>query len=120
MRAVQRWRYYCDFCKKAGQSGFHMKNHESVCTLNPVRVCKMCALLDGRSAADMTELLAVLPDPALHMVLTTYSRDELRLDDDAITPLIAAALPVLRELTHNCPVCILRSEEHTSELQSQS
>lgn len=42
MKTVLRKRYYCDFCNKTGGSAFHIKKHESSCTNNPVRVCKMC------------------------------------------------------------------------------
>lgn len=42
MRREKRWRYYCDHCGKSGGSGGHMKNHESGCTRNPLRLCGMC------------------------------------------------------------------------------
>lgn len=34
--------YYCEFCKKKGLSGGHMKHHELHCTNNPNRNCAMC------------------------------------------------------------------------------
>jgi hypothetical protein len=34
--------FYCDFCKKRGQSSYHMKRHEAHCTGNPARVCGVC------------------------------------------------------------------------------
>src|SRR3990167_2617624 len=43
MKKVKRWRYYCDFCKKSGCSGFFMNRHEIHCTMNPNRICRMCA-----------------------------------------------------------------------------
>lgn len=45
MKRIKRWRYYCDFCKKAGGSSYHMQNHEVFCTNNPARQCRMCELL---------------------------------------------------------------------------
>lgn len=118
MRAVKRWRYYCDFCKKAGQSGFHMKNHEAACTLNPARVCRMCVKLAEGSQADMAAMLALLPDPAAFMKTFPESREwvwdcwettpgRTALDDEAIKAQIVIALPKLRALTNNCPVCIM-------------
>ncbi len=43
MNRKRAWRYYCDFCKKGGASGSHMKRHEGSCCKNPDRVCRMCA-----------------------------------------------------------------------------
>lgn len=106
MKAVQRWRYYCDFCTKAGQSGYHMKNHERSCTLNPSRVCKMCGLIEGGNGADLQAMMSLLPDPALFMHMVKFCSEPV-LNDDAIKLLIAAALPAMRELCGNCPVCIL-------------
>jgi len=42
MKRKPAYRYYCDFCKKSGGSGGHMKRHEQGCTKNPARVCRMC------------------------------------------------------------------------------
>ena len=42
MKKIKRWRYYCDYCKKSGGSGGHMKNHEKSCTKNPDRECGFC------------------------------------------------------------------------------
>jgi len=98
MKKVQRWRYYCDFCKKAGQSGGHMQNHESACTLNPERVCKMCKKMGHVGQPAMTDLLAVLPQPPKEM-----GWDE----EEAFKVLVEAAMSELRVLTNNCPVCIM-------------
>lgn len=106
MKSVKRWRYYCDHCKKAGNSSFHMKNHESACTLNPERDCRMCVLIQGGCSATMDEMLAVLPDPALHMVAHKDYKEP-QIDADAFRPLLSAALLVLREMVENCPACIL-------------
>ena len=42
MKAVKRWRYYCDHCGKAGGHSGHMKDHERRCLKNPKRTCPMC------------------------------------------------------------------------------
>lgn len=101
MKKIQRWRYYCDFCKKAGQSGGHMKNHESACTLNPGRVCKMCKKMGHVGQPEMPTLLATLPTPP--KPATEMNRD----DETALRVLVEAAMPELRVLTNNCPACIL-------------
>ena len=114
MRKVQRWRYYCDYCPKAGQSGFHMATHEKHCTLNPQRECRMCGHISGSKGTDVAEMLALLPDPAGYMRTITDGIDGWMtnepfdvLDDAKIKPVIDAAMPALRELTENCPVCIM-------------
>lgn len=35
-------RYYCDFCRKGLCSKYWMERHESSCTANPKRECRMC------------------------------------------------------------------------------
>ena len=110
MRAVQRWRYYCEFCKKAGGSKGHMTSHESSCTLNPNRNCKMCTLIDGGNGAALPELLALLPDPDKFMTehpANEYMDARMELDVEAIKPLIEAALPAMREACQDCPVCLM-------------
>lgn len=105
MRSVMRMRYYCDHCKKAGGSGGHMLRHEKSCTLNPGRVCRMCELLKQAQPA-MADMLALLPDPSLFQKSVEH-QGETVLDDEAIRPLIEAAMPKLRELTDVCPICVM-------------
>ncbi|MES2973414.1 MAG: hypothetical protein V4757_07385 [Pseudomonadota bacterium] len=107
MRSVLRMRHYCDFCKKAGGSSYHMQRHEKSCTLNPGRVCRLSERLSGGNPAEMAEMLALLPDPALYQTNEGMAVGETRLDDAAITPVVEAAMPALRELVEDCPICIL-------------
>jgi len=44
MRSAMRLRHYCDFCKKSGARANAMRLHESSCTVNPNRQCRMCRL----------------------------------------------------------------------------
>jgi hypothetical protein len=112
MRAVKRWRYYCDFCKKAGNSGFHMKKHERGCTLNPHRECGHCAKT-GAPTTPMADMLALLPEPSACMkvfpgenILGFEVEDRVDFDPEKLDAALATALPALRELTNNCPTCI--------------
>jgi hypothetical protein len=115
MRAVKRWRYYCDFCKKVSGLRTAMEKHEKGCTLNPARDCGICGFL-CTGGTPLAELMALLPDPAQYMrhipaedlgefLGELPARDEL--DDEAVRALTHAVLPKLRELTEDCPACIL-------------
>jgi hypothetical protein len=79
MNKKRVWQYQCEFCGKKNYSAGHMKKHESICTMNPHRVCGFCALL-GDNLPHKSDIL------------------------------VAAALKgefYLRDVTENCPACIL-------------
>ena len=100
MREKTVKRYYCDFCKKAGLSKYHMGRHESHCTLNPKRHCRMCNYVSGTNA-DVAELCKSLPP---------FPNDFIFGTDPAYVKWLAempAALLKLREETDNCPACIM-------------
>lgn len=59
VRQKQVWRYYCDFCRKAGCGKGAMLKHEAHCCSNPQRVCRMCALMQNVQTP-MAELIAAL------------------------------------------------------------
>ena len=59
MKRKKRWRYYCDFCGKAGGHAGHMERHEERCTLNPNRVCGFHEAQD-ESQPSMASLVAAL------------------------------------------------------------
>lgn len=100
MRIKQVNRYWCDYCKKASLSSGAMRKHESRCTLNPNRTCRMCDFVGGSSKPDLAALIALLPDQSeFRSEFGAYGRDW----DDAIN----AALPALREASGNCPCCIM-------------
>lgn len=107
MKKKKVWRYYCEWCKKSGCSGYWMRKHEQRCTMNPDRKCGFCHLLD-HVQPDIADLLAVLPNPTDHetsgFVNDGFAYRGYRLTLNAA---ITEALPRLRELTGNCPACIL-------------
>ena len=87
MRKRQVWRYYCEFCKKAGCSGGHMRKHEAGCTGNPNRTCSMHAMLsDGTPQQPIDLLKAVLLD---------------------LAPNWLECIASLRDAAGQCPACIL-------------
>ena len=122
MRTKQVNRYYCDFCKKSGCSKFHLQKHESSCTANPNRVCRMCKFVadDGGECEQkpMAELLALLPKGPcqkcggkhfeLH-VNSPFGADEISscLSCNELTGRAVLAMPSLRKAAVDCPMCIL-------------
>jgi hypothetical protein len=98
MRKVQRWRYYCDHCKKAGGSAGHMARHERGCTANPARVCGVCAKA-GLSSKPLLELIQFVRSKA-----TWHPAYE---DGPVYGSIDKVAVDALRELAGDCPVCML-------------
>lgn len=91
-------RYYCEYCKKANCSAASISRHEKACTMNPNRTCRMCALLDLEQPR-MSDLLNVLPKPKIteeYDIVTFRNVGE-----------IEEKMKKLREVTENCPACIL-------------
>jgi hypothetical protein len=85
-------RYYCEFCRKGMSQRPAMEKHETHCTLNPNRRCKMCIIITGGDEpVPMSELAALLPGEVDH----PFSNP------------VAEALPNLREKVDNCPCCIM-------------
>ena len=103
MKKVKRWRYYCDYCKKSGGSGGHMKNHELSCTANPDRKCKFCyhAEVEQPKTQDMIDLVNKFITSFIWGNKGEWSNI---LKDDVTEEQV---LKELRELTNNCPACIL-------------
>jgi len=77
VRRIKRWRYYCDFCNRSG--GRTLAAHELHCTMNPNRVCRLCAFLEEEQAP-----------------IATLAR-----------ALYTGGLNACRVAAHNCPACIL-------------
>ena len=85
------YRYRCDYCGKTGSSGGHMIGHETTCTMNPNRICRMhnhCE--DGQRP--IAELIAAL----------TKRETEYRKSGNG-----KAALEDLRDAASGCPMCML-------------
>ena len=114
MKAVKRWRYYCDHCKKVSGLRSAMEKHEKGCTLNPARECGICAFLNT-GGAPLADLLALLPDATKFKRMESWDAGEEFggsgeyevVDDEGLREAVHAVLPKLRELTDNCPACIL-------------
>ena len=107
MKKVKRWRYYCDYCKKAGGSQGHMEAHEKHCTLNPERSCRVCYLLGDLVTKPVSELIALLPDPEEHWNESHNPYQDHTYYSSSLKDATHAALPALREATEECPACIM-------------
>lgn len=78
-------RYYCDHCKKGGQSSYCIRRHETTCIRNPLRVCPVCS--------DQHVSGALLPTKETCATLVAAFR--------------SGGLPALRIKANECPACML-------------
>ncbi len=105
MRKKQIWRFYCEHCKKSGGSSYYMHRHEERCTLNPTRICGMCKTMDNEQP-ELSKLIALLPNPDNYRV----QREEEGFNFESLVGLdeaVIKVLPSLRDMSANCPACIL-------------
>ncbi len=98
MRDALRRRYWCDYCRKGGNSRHHMAIHEKGCTLNPNRVCGVCSVVD-LGAKPLAELIAFVASNATWEAGPRDQKDRGFLDDERVKG--------LRELAGGRPVCML-------------
>ena len=113
MRTKRVLRYYCDFCKKAGCSKFHMEQHEKHCTMNPERSCGMCSAMES-DQTNLAGLMAILPDPkdfeCIEQVEIGFFGDGNYADLKVYTGLeqaVAAVMDNLWDAAGSCPACVL-------------
>lgn len=95
MQSILRKRYYCDFCKKSGGAAGHIKKHESACTMNPSRVCKLCGYLEN----EPTDFQALYSKTRELMTRTDL------VDQDGF--FTAKFVSELRTAAGECPACML-------------
>ena len=109
MKKKMMWRYYCDFCKKAGCHAGHMRRHEERCTANPNRKCGMCEAL-GEIVVQRPSDLAASINPE-H--LETFSEAGIIAGEhEPGSILTLAGLDALRDKVEGCPACILATLRH--------
>lgn len=102
MKTKTATRYYCDYCERSSDSASHMARHEKHCTMNPERQCRVCGFLELHQKP-MIVLRGCFPIKTDVMV-----QDEFGYTVTYLGSLkIGEGLTKLRELTENCPACIL-------------
>ena len=100
MKRLKKWRYYCDYCKKSGCSGGHIKRHEESCTMNPNRVCGMCKQTDEEQPK-MADMIKALDVAVINEGQDNHGFDFCTIKNEK------EALEALRKAANNCPACIL-------------
>lgn len=102
MKKRKVWRYTCDYCKKSGCSGGHIKRHEAACTNNPNRICRMHFCL-GLKAKPMSEIMEVVRTrPSFPWGGGVSEEDSMKRK-----AAWSAFMDRLKEVTDGCPACIL-------------
>lgn len=96
--------HYCDFCKTRKFTRPAMQKHEKGCTLNPNRICGMCAyeLNHGgdRESAPLSELIDLCNTFSINFSANQISVDEFdRKEEENAADLAEAAA--------HCPACML-------------
>ena len=100
MKRLKKWRYYCDYCKKSGGSGGHIKRHEESCTMNPNRVCGMCKHTDEEQPK-MADMILILDAAIINNGQDDRGFEFWTIKNEK------EALGALRRAANNCPACIL-------------
>ena len=112
MKQKQVWRYWCEFCNKAGLQKAHMAQHEAHCTLNPHRECRVCKMVQDLPEGgtierrDPVALAAMLPDPASYTECDENVQTFTWVSERIREPL-AVAMAQVRKACDGCPACIL-------------
>lgn len=102
--------YCCDFCKKKKYSKAAMNNHESHCTLNSNRRCRVCKKIKGSDSPNLTghEMVAMLPNVKhFENIDNSWEASYLSLNEMELCAAIEPKIQALRDAVDNCPVCLL-------------
>lgn len=116
MITKKRNRYYCEYCKKSGGSAGHIQKHESSCTNNPDRECRMCRFMENIQTP-LQELINLLPSESEFVTEGEYGKT---LNFSAMNKAIGAVLPTLKEKAGDCPCCIFAALRQTYECFERS
>ena len=100
MKRKQVWRYWCDYCGKAGLSAGHMKKHERHCTMNPERECRMC-----KHAGQNGQSLSLLVEMARQHTPTEEGAKTLAWE--------------LEQEAGNCPICVYAAIRQAGRLATE-
>jgi len=103
MKAVKKYVYYCDFCKKKGLRKDAIIRHEWHCTMNPKRWCRLC-----ENTTDMSEDIQMFKSrfeisisKSNHIYSFQEGFPKIKWIGEPIT------MEELRIKYDNCPACIL-------------
>lgn len=106
MKTVKKNVYYCDHCKKKGLNKHHLEMHETFCTANPNRRCRLC-----KTSINIGAIVQHFKSK-FHFVIEKRNIGEPweRMYQD-VEVCVWHDRPVtlqhIRDKTDNCPICIL-------------
>ena len=114
MKSKKVWKYFCEFCGKGNCNPSYMSRHEKGCTMNPARVCRMCARVGDKQApiADLIASISYTPVPGFEVDKVDEFLDGSRVGLPAMSQEETSRL---RTLANNCPACILAALRQRSE-----
>ena len=96
--------YCCDFCKKKRYTVAAMNKHESHCTLNPNRKCRVCKKF-GDDTPNLTgpQMVAMLPNIKEFERLDEWPS----INGTKLHDVLKEKMEALRSAVDNCPACLL-------------
>ena len=120
MTRKQVWQYRCGYCGKRGLSSGAMGRHEKRCTLNPDRICGVCAYCK-KEQPKLYDLLAMLPKadpsriawPKVDWVAETLSPESKAAEDavkayrEGLREQVKKVWDDLYQASDECPACTL-------------
>ena len=99
MKTIKKNVYYCEYCNKHGLSASHISQHEKHCTRNLNRECRLCGNITGykeeiESLKKRFKVITEKIEEGFTSIRVEWIGKEITLDE-------------IRDLVHDCPVCIL-------------
>jgi hypothetical protein len=104
MKAIKKNVFYCDYCKKHGLSASAMKVHESHCTANPNRKCRLC---EGGPINDLIESFKARFELKTVKYFCEYTEPHEQEIITAIWKNDPVTLDEIRNAVDGCPNCML-------------
>lgn len=107
MKTKQVTRYICGFCRKTGYSLGSMQKHETHCTLNPNRVCRMCDAIEecAPTPEQLAALVALVPN--IDTFKSKFDDEGYSIDTDAAAKALHEVWDRIVEPLNHCPACIM-------------
>lgn len=114
MKAIKRWRYYCEYCGKSGGHKYWMEKHEKSCTANPNRTCGFCGHADLDPDHKKLDRIVTKAVKEFTNLLDLWAKTRVHIDQD-LDILNKRTNEELIKAAENCPACVLAALKRNPE-----